>query len=955
MGNCTSHNKEKSNSKYNSSAKIQFPDMIYLDSKSKSIISIRSKDSFRLNLKKRVRVYKDSSISLLEDNSLIICGGSDSSGSLTSGIYQIHLNENLLKLYPNLPIPCKHGTFLSSQSYFYYIGGICESQDPDSITLEEAAPLCRLNKHTLKWNVYICKPEFNPTKFLQRKICTEENTEQVSINNSSGIKLKDLLEPGAAIFDNRIYLFGGKISNTVAVPTNKIFSICLQENNFSINEELVSLPVALFAPSCVMKRNLAIIAGGFLIDLSVNLEVFLVDCTHGVMRKFDMAFDRPIEPRFPIVTDGKGIACVAPDKILYIREDKTNVFLLSIPNDIESRKLKYLVNETTNDCEVEKKVVNLRINFITEWQAGLHDNDKNSNELAQMDNHSKYRDKTFEGCEESQVLNTSKSKSPVKVKVFNCECGSLISSNRLDELNLICGHCGISKEKLYKCQDCQKILCKICAKNLQTSKAFINESIKCRNNHWFCDGKSDSVETAQPCCNCSKAISKEFYFCFICQILLCIDCENLINQQTCSESLKCSLDHTLKWVLVCSSSSPSSICDTCLEQIKQIGYFYCTTCRYSLCFTCVRLRQETAPENNYFSKANTYQERPKKISDTLYKNEFNYGDEPFMYRQKVSRSRKSFSKIIAKAHKVEITESETGNDTPGIRKFETSYNTIKKKAIPKPIRSKNPPLFPLSLKQGVKEPNQKFVALESKRLSNSSEGSLNNELQEHLVPPLQNPFSKKIANGKSCLQAKASDSNRKVLSVKGAEVLNSSKGSLEVSECVNPLDIQDASYVCHNQSFSHLTSQTSYAPNLNNVPELISQYNLEVESQFRSASGLIAGQDSSIGSLENNKDSHALFVSNIQGTLAASKVITLKVKLNLLISMNDGFSSSSESESFEEIVFRPFEDLPSSQFNTSEALSESQSFTNREVENKRYKNLRESFSIESSKSDERKD
>lgn len=753
------------------------------------------------------------------------------------------------------------------------------------------------------------------------------------------------------MFENRIYLFGGKIFNTDFVPTNKIFSICLQENKFSVNEERVCLPVALVAPSCVMKRNLAIVAGGFLFDLTINLEVFLVDCTHGVMRKFDMAFDRPIEPRCPIVTDGKGVACLAPQKILYIREDKDCVFQLNVPNEIETRKLKFLVNELAEDCEIEKKIVDLRINFIANWQVEAKDKGENLNELAEMDNHSKYGEKTLEENEELEVVEISKCRSPAKVnfKVLKCECGSLISANRLHGLNFICGHCGISKEKLYKCKDCLKILCKICANNLQNYKPFISESIKCRNNHWFCNEKLDTVETPQPCCTCSKALSNTFYFCFVCQIYLCKDCEILINKKIWPEIIKCSLEHILEWVLICSTSSPSSICDTCLEQIKQIGYFYCTTCRYTLCFSCVRLRKETNPENNYFSKANTYQERPKKISDTLYKNEFNQGDEPFYPRHKVSRSKKSFSNIIAKAHKIEIIDSDTGNDTPGVRKFETSYNTIKKKAIPKPIRSHNPPLFPLSLMTKIKESNQKFVNIESKRLNNSSEGSLNHDMQEPLVPPLQNPFSIKFIHDKSHLQAKAPDTYENISSVKGSEVLDSSK----VSQGVNPLDMQDASYVCHNQSFSHVTSQTSYAPNLNHVPELISQFNLEPESQIRSNSGLLAGQDSSLGSLESRKRFEGLFVSNVQGTLAASKVVTLKAKLNLLISMNDGFSSASESECFGEIVLRPFEDLTISRFGESEGLGDSGSFGKRE--SKRYDNLGDSFSIESGKITERKD
>ena len=952
MGNCTSHNKAKPSSKYNSSVKIQFPDLFYLDRKDKSLISIKSSGSFKLQLKKQVRVYKDSSISLLEDNSLIICGGSDSSGSLTSGVYQISLEETCLIHYPNLPIPCKYGKFLSNASYFYFIGGICESQDPDSVSSEEAGPLCRLNKKTLKWEIFLCRPDFNPSKFLQRKIFTEENTERLSVYAPSGVKLKDLHEPGAAMFENRIYLFGGKIFKKDFVPTNKIFSIDIQESNFTISEEQASLPIALVAPSCVMKRNLAIIAGGFLVDMSVNLEVFLVDCTHGTIRKFDVVFDRPIEPRFPIITDGKGIACMAPPKILYIREDKTSVFHLNMPNEVETRKLKVVDMESTNDLEVSKKFVNLRINFIVEEQPEAREIEMKMDEFVVVVNQPKYTGNPFEEIEELNVLATSNSETPIKVKVVNCECGALISSNRLDDLKFKCGHCGISKNKLYKCQSCQKILCKSCANGLQNYKPLINPSIKCRENHYFCTEMKSSSAPDRLCCNCLISTSKLYYFCFVCQTSLCEDCEIIISQATCPVLFKCSLDHTFKWVLLSSIASASSTCDTCLEQIKQIGYFYCTACRYSLCFFCVRHRQESNPENKYFTKANTYQERPKRLSETLYKNEFNQGDEPSLSRSKIIQSKSSFSNIIAKAQKIEVIDSDTGNDTPTRQKFETSYNDIKKKAIPKPLRSANPPLFSLSPRRRLNESSPNIKVIESKILNNSSEGSINPESNEAQIPPFLNPFSIRLIQNDSHLQAKAPDTNDNVSSVKLSEFLKTNERDLEVSQCVNPLEIQDASYICHNQSFNDLASETSHVPSFDQVASITSNLNIEPDNQLRLSSDLMAGREVSIGFSEYNENSGVFVAPDIRGTLAASKLTALKAKLNLLTSMNDDFSSTSENESFQGIVFRPYKDSSVSQFSSSAALAASQSLSKRE--SKRYTNHSESFSKESSKSGKRK-
>ena len=952
MGNCTSHNKAKPSSKYNSSVKIQFPDMFYLDRKDKSLLSIRSTGSFKLQLKKLVRVYKDSSISLMEDNSLMICGGSDSSGSLTSGVYQISTEDNCLIRYPNLPIPCKYGKFLSNDSYFYYIGGICESQDPDSVSSEEAGPLCRLNKKTLKWDIFICRPDFNPSKFLQRKIFTEENPERLSVYAPSGVKLKDLFEPGAAMFDNRIYLFGGKIFKKDFIPTNKIFSIDIQESNFSISEEQASLPIALVAPSCVMKRDLAIIAGGFLVDMSVNLEVFLVDCTHGTIRKFDVIFDRPIEPRFPIITDGKGIACMAPPKILYVREDKTSVFHLNMPSEVETKKLKVIDNENSNDLEVSKMLVNLRINFIVEEQPEPRETEKKMDEFVVIVNQPKYTENPFEECEEINALATSNSETPIKLKAINCECGVLISSNRLDDLKFKCGHCGISKNKLYKCQSCQKILCKTCANGLQNYKPLINPSLKCKENHYFCTEVQSLQGSERLCCNCLITTTKTCYFCFVCQTYLCEDCEIVINQTTSPVLLKCSLDHTFKWVLLSSISSASSICDTCLEQIKQIGYFYCTACRHSLCFFCVRNRQEMNPENKYFSKANTYQEKPKRLSETFYKNEINQGDEPSLSRSKILQSKASFSNIIAKAQKIELIDPEAGNDTPTRQKFETSYHDIKKKAIPKPLRSANPPLFSLSPRRKLNDSNPNIKAVGFKMLNNSSEESLNHETNEAQFPHVLNPFSIRLIQNESQLQAKVLDTNENVSSVKLSEFLKTNERDLEVSQCVNPLEIQDASYICHNQTFNDLASETSHAPSFDQMASISSNLNVEPGNQLRLSSDLIAGREVSIGFSECNESSSVFVAPDIRGTLAASKLTALKAKLNLLTSLNDEFSSTSENESFQEIVFRPYKDSSVSQFSSSAALAASQSLSKRE--SKRYTNHSESFSKESNKSAKRK-
>ena len=117
----------------------------YFCRKRKTLFEISSSKVSQNKFKGKLKSYPDSGIGVVQNGKIILIGGSDSSKALTNRVFLIDpINKTATEL-PSVPKPVKAGRVFEYQNYFYYIGGTTESDDIETNTTEEGAPIMRFN------------------------------------------------------------------------------------------------------------------------------------------------------------------------------------------------------------------------------------------------------------------------------------------------------------------------------------------------------------------------------------------------------------------------------------------------------------------------------------------------------------------------------------------------------------------------------------------------------------------------------------------------------------------------------------------------------------------------------------------------------------------------------------------------------------------------------------------
>ena len=134
---------QPNNASYPSSLKVIVPDLSYINRKDKLLLTVISQEIKTFMLKDKIKLYKDSIISIFSDKMIIVAGGSDSSGCLTKKAFLIKPFEFSAKEICQLPFPVKDGHFVKYINYIYYAGGVVENDDCSSLDIDEGAPILR--------------------------------------------------------------------------------------------------------------------------------------------------------------------------------------------------------------------------------------------------------------------------------------------------------------------------------------------------------------------------------------------------------------------------------------------------------------------------------------------------------------------------------------------------------------------------------------------------------------------------------------------------------------------------------------------------------------------------------------------------------------------------------------------------------------------------------------------
>lgn len=589
MGN---HASKRPNRTYQSSVKVSVPNLVYINRNTKELLASISHDVSLAILKQKVKVYKNSAVGCLDDGTLIVAGGSDSSCSLTNKVFMINAFQKTVTELPLLPVPIKFGQFCRSHDYLYCLGGLSEPEDNDSSQVEEASPFMRYSFESKTWEVFKHKHNKTPGHLLRRKIISEKGKLKPSVFLTDYPLLKDLIFPAVAYFDGKIYTFGGKIAVEGGFEViDKIFSIQVKDDGLSIIEESFILPVKISAATCQIKGRKCILAGGLLENSKPNMEIFVVNFDEKYVSKLGVDVDSPLEDHYPIIADDKGILCYSPPKLLFIHEDKSKLYYFTMPPKDSLSTINLVVEKKSNERSPYHKVfVDLSLVTISKneimrrmsMQPIMAGNEKNG--MVQKDS------ETFK---QNPFVRSKTIGNQVKVIVAECDSGHRLVKNPYDK-RIKCNHCLKSTRSNWVCQGCEFYLCEDCSKALCDYKRFVGTMLKCSQGHYFSKPRHEaSQSSSSQCLNCNETLSNLSLYCFLCKEHLCSSCESSVLKQISTTKLyNCPSSHKLEPIL------SSEICNFCTKHREGVLKYTCKNCKLYYCIACTELHSKPESSDN---------------------------------------------------------------------------------------------------------------------------------------------------------------------------------------------------------------------------------------------------------------------------------------------------------------------------------------------------------------------
>ena len=117
----------------------------------------------------------------------------------------------------------------------------------------------------------------------------------------SEISLKNLINPGAFLFQGRIYLVGGQLyKDDFFSITDKIFSFsAYNDKNFGFREESFKLPFKLMSPVCASGSAHAFVTGGILENNEYNKQMIVIKLENNEVKICEAELNGNIEEDYP--------------------------------------------------------------------------------------------------------------------------------------------------------------------------------------------------------------------------------------------------------------------------------------------------------------------------------------------------------------------------------------------------------------------------------------------------------------------------------------------------------------------------------------------------------------------------------------------------------------------------------------------------------------------------------
>lgn len=355
----------------NEEPKKAFPDFYYLCREKRYLLRISNDKISKHKFDNTIKIRQDSGIGYLNDGRIMIGGGTDNAGCLTTKAYIINPATKKVTCISNLPIASKEGSFFQYKNYVYYVGGIKENEDEDILLQEESTPIMKYYLNHGYWEVFDhrAEREFSYQYYLKNSIRVEEDES----DEEKELSLKEILYAGMFMIKSKIYFINGQriSSHGILKSMNLVFSIDLEEDDFNFKQENFESPLKVFRPVCGSYDNRAFITGGLdPTDKKTSMKTYIISFENTEPEFIPVDGLRlPVHDWYPIISAGESYIAISYPNVAIYENSNNNWLMFKFSENLVNRnRVEKATPVLGTECFLSENVVNTDANFKTKYQ-----------------------------------------------------------------------------------------------------------------------------------------------------------------------------------------------------------------------------------------------------------------------------------------------------------------------------------------------------------------------------------------------------------------------------------------------------------------------------------------------------------------------------------------------------------------------------------------------------------
>lgn len=318
----------------------------YYVSRSESfILRLTQSSTKKLKFSINKSLPNDSVLGYLDENTIIIAGGTSKSKSLRTRCYLINLEQAQLNVLAPLPMPAKLGGLFKYKNYLYYAGGVTEKNSANSQKKISGCPIMRYCLIENSWEVFIHKEEQSDAIL---------NNCKPSSSSENSFKIEDLIYPGCFLFGSKLYYFAGAILPSYT-PSRAVYSINLESDTKELQLEPYSFPINIFNPLSGSSSKSAFIWGGLSPSSKPSQSCYIFTQKRGFSETLSPGLD--YFENYPIKVTEDYIIIMAFPKfaIKFITSHRWIHYTVSLNYNIKSQTV--IINDISNIDTIKKAPV----------------------------------------------------------------------------------------------------------------------------------------------------------------------------------------------------------------------------------------------------------------------------------------------------------------------------------------------------------------------------------------------------------------------------------------------------------------------------------------------------------------------------------------------------------------------------------------------------------------------